>query len=97
MITNEIKEQSVRVGNTRTCHDLTQDSVTLSLLKTLKMTSPSISKSAEKKTPEKKCSTSESTEHPPETAEDSRRVRFDLNAFAWMRIFTFANLLVRQG
>lgn len=60
------------------------------------MTSPSISKSAEKKTPEKKRSASESTEHPPETAEE-RRVRFDLNAFAWMRIFTFANLLVRQG
>lgn len=64
------------------------------------MTSPSM-KSAEKKTPEKKRSSSESSEHPAEAAEQSSpRLNLDnlnLNAFAWMRIFRFSNLLVRQG
>lgn len=66
------------------------------------MTSPSM-KSAEKKTPEKKRSTSESSEHQPDTAAAADQEppsflkRLDLNAFAWMRIFRFSNLLVRQG
>lgn len=61
------------------------------------MTSPSM-KSAEKKTPEKKRSSSES-DVAPDTAtdQDTPRLRFDFNVFAWMRIFRFSNLLVRQG
>lgn len=62
------------------------------------MTSPSM-KSAEKKTPEKKRSTSESSEHQSDAAvePETPRLQLNLNAFAWMRVFRFANLLVRQG
>jgi hypothetical protein len=61
------------------------------------MTSPSM-KSAEKKTPEKKPRSSSESDIAPDTADqETPRVRFDLNAFAWMRIFRFSNLLVRQG
>lgn len=64
------------------------------------MTSPSMAALQEKKTPEKKrSSTSESSEHPPQdtTEPETTRFKLDLNAFAWMRIFRFSNLLVRQG
>lgn len=60
------------------------------------MTSPSM-KSAEKKTPEKKRSSSESDIAPDTADQETPRLRFDLNAFAWMRVFRFSNLLVRQG
>ncbi|CRL04772.1 CLUMA_CG017832, isoform A [Clunio marinus] len=96
------KRKRLRIGSDGKFHDLTQSKVlTICLFLSalaFNMTSPSM-KSAEKKTPEKKRTTSESSEHSPtENAEqDTRRLRLDLNAFAWMRIFTFANLLVRQG
>lgn len=62
------------------------------------MTSPSM-KSAEKKTPEKRRTTSESSEHAGDTANEREtpKIESTLNAFAWMRIFRFSSLLVRQG
>lgn len=63
------------------------------------MTSPSM-KSTEKKTPEKRRSTSESSEAAAAAEhvhEEPPKLEGTLNAFAWMRIFRFSTLLVRQG
>lgn len=62
------------------------------------MTSPSM-KSADKKTPEKKSRTaSESSDHCQDSTSGNQQPRtLDFNAFAWMRVFRFSSLLVRQG
>jgi len=59
------------------------------------MTSPSM-KSTEKKTPEKKASTSA---EPEQTVQEEQQ-QTSLKKFlvpAWLRVFRFANLLSKQG
>lgn len=63
------------------------------------MTSPSM-KSTEKKTPEKKASTSAEPEQAvQENAEQQQTPlkKLNPNNFAWFRVFRFANLLCKQG
>lgn len=64
------------------------------------MTSPSM-KSTDKKTPEKRRNTSSESSEAAAAAEhvheEPPKLEGTLNAFAWMRIFRFSTLLVRQG